>query len=374
MISLFKVHLPESVDAPLLETLHSGFVGQGPRVDQFEAALVPWVGNERTLTVNSGTSALHLALQLAGVGPGDRVISSPMTCMATNTPIVQAGAQIVWADIDPHTGNIDPESIPETALGAIRHPAKAIVAVHFGGYPVDLEALYDIAEEYGMRLIEDAAHAFGAEYHDAKIGSGPDLCAFSFQAIKSLTTVDGGLLTCSSQEDYKRGKLLRWYGIDRDTPRGDFRCEADVPEAGDKLHMNDVAATIGLAQLPYTESIIAKAQMNAAYYTREIRDRKLRHVKALDYQADRKSAHWLYTVFVDDRASFMAHMEAKGIQTSQVHKRNDVQSCFKHFWRELPGVDEFSAKQVSIPVGWWVSRTDRAKIMNAIEAWDRSKK
>src|SRR5213080_1312942 len=140
-IPLFKVHMPETVLAPLAETVLSGYLGQGPRVAEFEKALAPWFGNNRVLTVNSATSGLQLALRLANVKPGDEVISTPMSCSATNVPIMAAGAKIVWADIDPQTGNIDPNDVARK----VTERTRAIVAVHWSGYPCDLQELNAIA-------------------------------------------------------------------------------------------------------------------------------------------------------------------------------------------------------------------------------------
>ena len=367
MISLFKVHVPDSVDEPLLKTLHSGFIGQGVKVDKFEEALAPWVGTKNVLTLNAGTSALHLALKLAGVEHEDNVISTPMTCSATNTPIIHSGADITWADINPKTGNIDPNTIKPLIMAN----TKAIVCMHWGGYPCDLDEVNAIAADYDLRVIEDAAHAFGAMYKGRKIGSISDYTEFSFQAIKHLTTIDGGALICKYEDEYKRGKLLRWYGIDREGPRTDMRCELDIEEAGWKFHMNDVAATIGLEQLKYVRDVLAKHLENAEYYNSEFQRREIKRCKPLEYEKDRLSSYWLYSILVDDREGFRKHMANNEVMVSAVHSRNDTHSCFKQFSdRELPGVDEFSAHQVSIPVGWWITEEDRIKIMDAIEGWE----
>lgn len=366
MIPLFKVHMPVSVIDPLKEVLLSGYIGQGPKVNEFEKALVRWVGHPNILTLNSGTSALYLALKLCGVGPGDEVISTPMTCMATNTPIMDHRASIVWADIDPWTGNIDPVDVERK----ITRKTKAIMAVHWGGYPCELDELSRIARKHGLPVIEDAAHAFGSVYRGRKIGSISPYTCFSFQAIKHLTTVDGGALVAASNDGYRRGKLLRWYGIDRETPRRDLRCEEDVLETGGKLHMNDVCATVGLEQLKYVEKIIHTHRDNARFYDERLEG--LRRVKRLRYQSDRESAHWLYTIRVDDQDSFYDHMAKAGIMVSKVHVRNDIHTCFREFQRNLPGVDEFSSTEMSIPVGWWVGTEDREKIVAAILAWSNS--
>ena len=240
---LFKVHMPKSVDKPLLEVLHSGFIGQGKKVDEFEEKLGQYFGNKKVLTLNSGTSGLHLALRLANVGHGDEVITTAMTCTATNMPILAAGAKIVWADVNPITGLIDPQAIEEK----ITSKTKAIMMVHFGGIPCDIDAINAIAKKYNLKTIEDGAHAIGAEYKGSKIGNHSDFIMFSLQAIKHFTTVDGGLLLCKDQSDYERGKLLRWYGIDRDEKRKEFRCEEDIIEYGYKYHMNDIVQQSALS-------------------------------------------------------------------------------------------------------------------------------
>lgn len=363
MIPLFKVFMPESVMGPLRETLMSGYIGQGPKVEQFEKGLVPFMGTPNILSVNSGTSALHLALRLAGVERGTEVISTPMTCSATNEPILERGADIVWADIDPWTGNIDPLDVERK----ITSKTKAIMAVHWGGYPCELEELQRIALKYNVALIEDAAHAFGATYKGRPIGGLSRFSCFSFQAIKHLTCVDGGALTCLSPDDYRRGKLLRWYGIDRETPKVDMRCEEDIKEYGYKFHMNDVAATIGIEQLNHVKGNIEKHRANAAFYDQALEG--LRGVKRLHYQPDRLSSYWLYTFRVENRDLFQGFMKSKGVMVSQVHIRNDVHTAFRPFVKNLPGVTEFVREQVSIPVGWWVLPDDRKAIVEAIREW-----
>ena len=368
-IPLFCVQMPLSVDEPLLKVLHSGYVGQGPKAKEFEERLKLWTDNDYILSLNTGTSGLHLALKLAGVNSRSEVISTPMTCTATNLPILHTGARIRWADINPWTGNIDPETIPPL----ITQKTKAIVCVHWGGYPCELDEIHKIASEYGLAVIEDAAHAFGAEYKDRMIGSISDYTMFSFQAIKHITTIDGGALSVKNEKDYERGKLLRWYGIDReDKSKCDMRCEADIKEAGFKWHMNDVCATIGIEQLKRGMSTMGKFRNNAAYYRGELKRRKIKSVLPLRYKNDRYPSYWLFTVRADDRAAFLRFMNGVGVQVSQVHSRNDTHSCFKRFKeRELPGVDEFTNHQCSIPVYAGLAEWQRSFIINAIQEFDR---
>jgi dTDP-4-amino-4,6-dideoxygalactose transaminase len=364
VIPLFKVHMAPEAAAAAARVLSSGYIGQGPEVDGFERDLAPWIGGH-LLSVNSGTSALHLALHLAGVGPGSEVVSTPMTCFATNAPILACKARIVWADINPSTGNLDPDDVKRR----ITSRTRAVVCVDWGGTPCDLDALRSICQEEDIPLIEDAAHAFGAIYRGSPLGSIADFTAFSFQAIKHLTTVDGGVLACLRPSDWKRGKLLRWYGIDREGSRKDMRCEEDILEAGYKFHMNDVAAAIGRAQLPHLARILATHRENAAFYRETLAS--LKRVRLLRVPSYVVSSFWLFTLLVEDRPSFQAFMESKGIMVSQVHVRNDHHTATQDFRTELPGVDEFAAHQVSIPVGWWVTPEDRETIARTVREWSQ---
>lgn len=363
-IPLFKVFMPKSVIKPLKRVLFSGYIGEGPQVENFENKLRPWFGSQNILALNSGTSAIQLALRLADVSWGDEVISTPMTCVATNEPILSMGARIVWADIDPDTGNIDPEDVAKK----ITKKTKAIVVVHWGGYPCELEMLNKLASNHGIKLIEDACHAFGATYHGKMIGSISDFTCFSFQAIKEITTVDGGALVCKSHRDFQRGRLLRWYGINRKENRKDFRCEKDIPESGYKFHMNDVTATIGIEQLRHVEANLKKNRANAIQYNNIFS--ALANVNPLRYKGDKMSSYWLYTLKVNNRIEFMEFMKKAKIVVSQVHARNDKHTMFKDFLVCLPGVDEFVSKQICIPVGWWLRRQNLKYIIDTIINYD----
>jgi dTDP-4-amino-4,6-dideoxygalactose transaminase len=183
-----------------------------------------------------------------------------------------------------------------------------------------------------------------------------------------MTTVDGGALVCKSSADRERGRLLRWYGIDRKCKRTDLRCEADIAEYGYKFHMNDVTAVIGLEQLKYVGKTIEKHRANAKRYDEAFKN--LEAVRPLKYKSDRSSVYWLYTIRVKNSPKFMEYMEKEGITVSQVHARNDSHTIFKDSKVELPGVDEFTSEQVSIPVGWWLTDEDLAKIIDAIVEYD----
>lgn len=367
-IPLFKVFMPETVMTSLQATLFSGYIGEGPRTAQFERELGEWLGVPTVVAVNSGTAALHLALRLAGVGPGDEVISTPQTCVATHTPILSLGARVVWADIDPWTGNISVEDVAKKCTAR----TKAIMAVHWGGLPCDLTELKQVARQWNIPLIEDAAHALGSEYQGRRIGCHADFVCFSFQAIKMLTTGDGGALVCRAVEDDRRARRLRWFGLERNpVGHGECRWEQAIDEHGYKFHMNDIAATIGCEQLRYLDANVARHQAHAAVYDDVLRG--FRRLRPLRQSSDRRSAHWLYTIRTTERAAFIAHMHAAGIETSRVHVRNDRYPIFAASACDgLAGVATFDAEQVSIPCGWWLSDSDVNTIVAALRQFEEA--
>lgn len=344
MIPLFSVSMSPDVAPALEQVLMSGYIGQGSKVDAFEEALRAYTGRT-PITVNSGTSALTMALRLADVGPGDLVISTPMTCSATNIPILSLGARPLWADIDERTGLIDPVSVHELyRKSRTRKRIKAVMAVDWGGQPCD----YDELKELELPIIEDAAHAFGASYKRQKIGMVADYTCFSFQAIKHLTTGDGGALIPPSYA-VKRAKDMRWFGLDRSTNTG-FRGEQDITEWGYKFHMNDINATIGLVNLERIDRILSHHRLNAELYDDELDARFTRTKPTYDHQG----SWWLYTVLLpnrQERDAFKTYMDASGIAVSQVHWRNDRQTVFRTIKeRDLPGVDVFSNRMICLPV------------------------
>jgi dTDP-4-amino-4,6-dideoxygalactose transaminase len=363
-IPLFKVAMNDGdLDSRVSQVLHSGWVGQGHKVAAFEQALGRRLDNRRVLCLSAGTHGLTLALRLAGVGPGDEVISTALTCTATNMPIIQQGADIVWADVR-QDFNIDPLSIKQ----CITEKTRAIMVVHWGGYSCDMQEISEIsADAGGIPVIEDCAHAYGATYQGAAVGSCQysRYAMFSFQAIKHLTTADGGALCCRIEEDYARGRSLRWFGIDRERHRLRMGSEENIHEWGYKFHMNDVCATIGLCNIPLADDNVNKSNENARHYMQA-----LGNVDGLTFtqtETDRYSSFWLFTMLVEDRESFCRMMASKGIAASRVHERNDKHSCFQMFRRSLHGLDSVVEKMICIPVGWWLSDEEREYIVDCIK-------
>ena len=390
-IPLFKVFMAPTAKEEVGKVLDSGYIGQGPKVDEFEKQLGEYFGNKKVVTLNAGTSALHLALHLLkkpklnwdrneyehlvftnhnwpGIEDGDEVLASPLTCTASNWPILANNLKIKWVDIDPTTLNMDLEDLERK----MTPKTKAIMGVHWGGYPLDLDKIKEIQNKFRTKhkwapvLIEDGAHSIGTKYKGEYLGNHGNFVMNSLQAIKHITSVDGGLLYCPHEELYERAKLLRWYGIDR-SPKGrtDFRCEADIEEWGFKFHMNDMCAAVGIENFKHLNKIVSKHKENAAYYDKHLQN--VEGVTLLKREEGFESAFWIYTLKVDDRPSFYKYMKECGVTASQVHERNDKHSCMEDFKTELPNLEKTIGNIVSIPVGWWVTDEQREYIVECIK-------
>ena len=375
MIPLFKVFMSEEVIEPLNKVLMSGFIGQGPKVEEFEKILKDRFVNHLLVTTNSATAADHLALRLLskpyldweGMKEGEEVLTTPLTCTATNWPILANGYKIKWVDVDPETCNMDLDDLERK----ITKNTKAILVVHWGGNPVDLDRLKKIQQKskelYGFKpaIIEDCAHSFGSKFNDEYLGNHGNIVFYSFQAIKHFTTGDGGALILPHQELYNRAKLLRWYGIDRETNSKDFRCEDDIPEWGYKFHMNDINATIGIHNLQGSLDNIQKHHDNAEFYQKELEG--VEGVTLLKRDSRAWSADWIYTIKVKNRDRFMKYMANKGIMVSRVHERNDKHTCVREFRSFLPNLEKVCSEMICIPNGWWVTEEERQYIVDCIK-------
>lgn len=358
MIPIVKPYIPPSeiLMPALKKTIYSGYIAQGQKVEDFEIQLGEYFENNNVITVNSGTSALHLSLLLAGVGPGDEVISTPLTAEPTNTAINQTGAKVVWADTEASTGLICPESVKKL----ITNKTKAIMIVHYAGMVANLTEFYKIRDNYNIPIIEDCAHAFGAEYNGKKLGFYSDYAIYSFQAIKHLTTIDGGLLVLKSSFDYNRAKKLRWFGLDKTIPR----LQNDIKEGGFKYHMNDVNATFGLVQLNYLEENVNKYIENGLFFDEKLKDAG--GIEIIKYHKNTKPSYWLYTAIVERRDDFIEYMRSNGVICSPLHLRNDRHSIFED-GSHLSGLESFYNRFIHWGCGWWISEEDRNKIVELIK-------
>jgi len=362
-IVMFYPFIPEGVPEKVVEVLKSRWIGQGPKVDEFENEFCKKLNLNNAIYLNSCTSALRLALATIGVGPGDEVITTPNTMIATNTVILEQFAKPVFADIQYETMNIDPNDIEHR----ITEKTKAIQCVHFGGYPCDMNEIHKIANEHNLPVVEDAAHALGAKYKEKPIGSISDYTSFSFQAIKQITTVDGGMLCIKEKENYESAKRRRWFGIPRDkrgnTPIGKV---FDVSEVGFKYNPNDVFAVIGLEQLKYLDEII-KRRVEIAKKYREGLD-GIKGVTLLENKNDRTNGNFLFTIHVEKRLNFAEMMRSKGIEVELHNCRNDMYTIFGPLRKDLPNMERAQETAINIPIHNHLSDDDVDYIIKTIKS------
>ena len=342
-VPLFWPHVPRLAQQGVTATLGSRWIGQGPRVDEFESRLRDFLGAQ-ALAVNSGTSALHMAYVLAGIRPGDVVLAPVFTCTATNIPLLYMGARVVFYDVDPATLNADVEDLERR----LTPDTRAIVVVHFAGLPVDIGAIHSIAESRGIPVIEDAAHALGASWRGQRVGSISQFTAFSFQAIKHITTGDGGALTIRDEALIAQAKRLRWFGIDREAKFGGSWND-DIVEIGFKYQMNDVAASLGIAGIDDLGEVLRLRRLLQARYIERLDS--IPGVSVLGKPTnDVEHAAWLMMVGVTDREGLRRDLAAHGVESSPVHYRNDKYSIFASSKSDFPGMDSVEHSYLALPL------------------------
>jgi len=361
MIPLVKPFIaPSGTMIPAIqEVLYSGYISEGDIVYEFESKLEEFIQSSNTLSLHSGTAALHIALILTGVrhGHGDEVISTALTAEPTNVSIGLAGGKVVWADVDKETGLLSPQSVREK----ITEKTKAIVIVHYAGMVCDMDKFNKISSEFSIPIIEDAAHALGSKYRGNPIGSESAYACFSFQAIKHMTTVDGGALAIKNEAECERARKLRWFGLSKGTPR----LQNDITEFGYKYHMNNINAAIGLVQLQYARDIIDRHICNGKYFDQALCG--VPGVSLIPYYPNTEPSYWLYTLKVENRRDFIRRLADEGVVASELHLRNDRHSVFSGSKCRLPNLDWFYDEFVHIPCGWWISDEDLSHIVSAIK-------
>jgi perosamine synthetase len=313
--------------------------------------------------VGSGTGALHLAYILAGLQPGDEVIAPVFTCTATNIPFLYMGVKIRFADVQQDTLNMDPEHIKQL----ISNKTKAIVVVHYGGLPCDMTEINTIAGHHGIPVIQDAAHALGATYGGRPISEITDYTMYSFQAIKHLTTGDGGMLTVPHKQS-DEAERVRWFGIDRKAKQAGI-WENDIKEIGYKYQMTDVSAAIGLAGLEDLYPVLKKRRQLFNLYARELsHDKSSIKIIGLN-KSNRTHAAWLFTILVDRRYDLQRKLAEKGIESNQMHFRNDRYSIFKDHCKydKFPNMDAVEDNYLVIPLHHKLTETDVLRVCMEIK-------
>lgn len=364
-ILLFHPYLPVSARNRARKQMDTRWLGQGPLVDEFEHEFEKQISSKhKAIAVNSGTSALHLAYVLAGIGEGDEVITPVFTCSATATPLLYQKAKVLFADINKDNLNINPDHVEE--LLKIRgERIKAIVAVDYAGFPCDYEKLMAISKKWNIPIIEDAAQAIGAKYHGKHVGQIVPYTAFSFQAIKTITTTDGGMLTIKDPLQEEKAKRIRWFGIDRKAKFED-RWKKDIFETGYKYQMSDIDAAMGLEGLKELDDIVAKAKVRFEAYKKGLEG--VSGISLLFDNVDKNisPSYWICTVKVERREDLKVKLAENGIESDPVHYRNDRYSVYGGRVYNCPNMDYIEDKYLVLPMHYYVSEEDITRICNVI--------
>lgn len=351
-VDLFYPYVNEEMRQAVNETLHSRFIGQGKKVDQFERDFCKKFNVPFATSVNSGTAALEQAYDLIGIKEGDEVITTPLTCSATNIPLYHRKAKIIFADIDENTLCIDPEDV----MRKLGSNTKAIVQVHLGG----IESLVHMVEGLTIPLVSDAAQALG-------IFVGDYTCC-SFQAIKHITTGDGGMTVLNNEAAYNRAKKMRWFGIDREEKeKNNWQActgrlmTCDIEEAGYKRHMNDIAASMGIVGLKYYDEIIEHRKKIFNIYKEGIST--IDGIRLVDGP---NNTYWLATVVVDRRDDLINKLWVEDIDVNVVQLRNDILTIFGGKRQDLPVMNKLEHSYFSLPLNMTVTEDDANYIVSLI--------
>ena len=350
MIEMFWPYVPKEMIEAVSDVLRSRFIGQGPKVDLFEKEFEKLFNIRYAVSLNSGTAALETAYDLIGLKEDDEVITTPLTCTATNIPLLARKVKIIWADIREDTLCIDPFDVHLK----ITEKTKALVQVHLGGIKADMGYSH-------IPIVSDACQALG-------IFTG-DYTACSFQAIKHITTGDGGMLILNNEEDYRKAKLMRWFGIDREKKIAnqwqaykERKMVFDIEMIGYKRQMTDIAAAMGLVGLKYYYEAVEYRRKLFSLYKEGLKD--ISGIRLIDGS---NNVYWLATVLVEKRDDFAKMLFEANIDTNIVQIRNDIYKIFGGKRADLPVLNSIEDKYISIPIGMHISEEDVHYICETIK-------
>lgn len=352
MIPIFKPYMPTDILLELENILYSGQLAYGKYGKLFESELAKFIGNPHVISVNSYNQAMLLALSVLNLNPGDEVIASPVSCLASNQPFVIKGLKVIWADVDPNTGALCVEDVKKR----ITSKTKAIFHNHFCGYLGDVIAINQLAKEHGLWVVDDCIEAFGTEHNDQKTGNlGADLTVFSFQTVRLPNTVDGAAISFSSKELYEKAILMRDYGIDRKnfrTSTGEINPNCDISLEGYGATLSEINSYIGLKQMDNLPTLLNKQRNNAINWNNRIQE--IPSIKPLSLIYDTKPNYWVFGVLCENKEKALENFRKENWYATGVHINNNIYSVFNNF-ETLNGVNEFMNKFLALPCGWWVN-------------------
>ena len=361
--------IDEETIAGVVEVLRSGWITSGPKVKEFEAALSGLFGGRPVRAFNSGTCTMEIALRVAGIGPGDEVITTPLSWVATSNVILAVGARPVFVDIDPVTRHLDLGLVEKAITAATR----AIMPVDLAGLPVDRDRLYAIAKKHRLRVIEDAAQAIGAKWAGKNVGSVGDFTSFSFHPNKNITSIEGGCLVMNDEREAKLAEQYRLQGVVRSGVDG-----MDVAVPGGKFNLTDVAARVGLGQLPHLEEFNAKRRELARAYFELLDTPSGRALELGLPPADFSNSNWhMFQIVLPEkklsipRAGVMEKLTAAGIGSQVHYPAIHLFSLYRKLgWKEgdFPHAEYAGRNILTLPLFSAMTRADIARVVDALVA------
>ncbi len=349
MIPLFKPYMPELPEMDSI--LHSGALAYGNYTKLFEEKLRSFFYTPYLMVTSSFHLAISVALTAMEIKPGDEIVASPMACLVSTQPYLSNGCKIIWADVDPKTGTLNPASVEKQ----ITKSTKAIIHNHFCGFPGYINEINDIGARFGITVIDDGIECFGSEYHGMKIGNcGTDVTVFSLSAVRFCNCIEGGVVIFKDKDLYEKSLLIRDCGIDRSKFRdsiGEISPDCDISLVGYSATMSNVNGYIGIKQMEKINELLIRHRKQAERWKNQY-DYQSRMCPI--YRENCNPNYWVYGLLVDNKIEAIKNFRKMGYYASGVHIRNDIYSAFGKQNVKLPGVEDFYEHFVALPCGWWM--------------------
>lgn len=358
---LFKTYYAEEFDKIMSEVLRSGAVASGSYIAQFEADIAKMLEQKYALTTSDMSSAIYLALYLAGVKAGDEVATTSFTCMSSSSPIHAIGAKPLWIDLAPGSLHMDPSKLCES----ISEKTKAVILYHTAGYPAECKTIADICKERNIPLIEDCNNTILATTSTGLCGALADFSIYSFYPNRLVNAIEGGLLVCKDEEHYSRAKKLRRFGVDQQTFRnsfGEINPSSDIPEIGWAMNMPNFNCALAWCQIKDVHHKLANIRRNANIIDKCLAGNKM--VDTFKLKAGERPSYWAYMLKVPKRDLFIQELKKVGIHASSLHQRNDIYSGFGSTKANLPETESLQKSILALPVGWWLQEDDITEMMD----------
>ena len=350
MIPIFKPYMPENITSEIEGILYSGKLSFGEKGKEFEEKLASYIGNDKVLTISSYNQALLIVLSTLGLKPGDEIIASPVSCLASNQPFVVKGLKVIWADINPLSGTLSVDDV----RARITSKTKAIFHNHYCGYLGEIDAMNALGKEFEIPVIDDCIEAFGSELNGKKTGNlGTDITVFSFQTVRLPNTIEGGALVFNNLEMFEKAKKIRDYGIERANFRdnlNEINPDCDIKLEGYGALMGELNSYIGIKQLENFDSLINKQRVNAIIWDQKIN--KKTNLKSLIPIKNSMPNRWVYGILAKNKSETIKDYRKEGFYATSVHLNNNIYSIFDNK-TELKGVNEFVNSFIALPCGWW---------------------